>query len=176
MPDQATQVAALGSNRECIAMLKSYAIDMPTTEKVARTTAGLASELRLSVMRLRRRLALERHPGNELSLGAMAVLGLLLRHDARTVGELARAERVQPPSMTRTVNCLEQDGYVVRHPHPTDGRQVLVSLSERGRDTVLADRRRRDAWLAQQLLALTAEERETLRGAAPLLHRLAQAD
>ena len=161
---------------ECIARVMSYAIDLPTVEKVARTNAGLASELRLSVMRLRRRLAVERHPDNELSLGAMAVLGALLRADGQTVGELARAEKVQPPSMTRTVNCLEEDGYVLRRPHPTDGRQVLVTLSARGRDTVLADRRRRDAWLTQQLAALTAEERETLRAAAPLLHRLAQAD
>jgi len=154
----------------------TYAIEMPTVEKVARTNAGLASELRLGVMRLRRRLALERHPDNELSLGAMAVLGLLYRTDTQTVGSLARAEKVQPPSMTRTVNCLEDDGYIVRRPHPTDGRQVLVSLSERGRATVLADRRRRDAWLTQRLAALTGDERETLRRAAPLLDRLAQTD
>ncbi|MGI8644966.1 MAG: MarR family winged helix-turn-helix transcriptional regulator [Nocardioides sp.] len=149
---------------------------MPTVEKVARTNAGLASELRLSVMRLRRRLAVERHPDNELSLGAMAVLGALLRHDEQTVGELARAEKVQPPSMTRTVNCLEEDGYVERRPHLSDRRQVLVGLSERGRATVLADRRRRDAWLTQRLAGLTPDERETLRRAAPLLDRLAQSD
>jgi len=149
---------------------------MPTVEKVARTNAGLASELRTSVMRLRRRLAGERHPDNELSLGAMAVLGSLFRHDGQTVGELARSERVQPPSMTRTVNCLEEDGYVVRAPHRTDRRQVVVSLSERGRDTVLADRRRRDAWLALRLSGLTPDERETLRRAVPILDRLANAD
>ena len=78
---------------ECIARVMSYAIDMPTVEKVARTNAGLASELRLSVMRLRRRLAVERHPDNELSLGAMAVLGALFRADGQTVGELARPRR-----------------------------------------------------------------------------------
>jgi DNA-binding MarR family transcriptional regulator len=130
----------------------------------------------MSVMRLRRRLAVERHPGNELSLGAMAVLGALFRHDGQSVGELARAERVQPPSMTRTINCLEEDGYVVRRPHATDGRQVTVSLSERGRDLVLADRRRRDAWLTQRLAELSPDQREVLRRAAPLLDRLAKTD
>jgi len=149
---------------------------MPTVEKVTRTNAGLASELRLSVMRLRRRLAAERHPDNELSLGAMAVLGALARRDEQSVGALARAEKVQPPSMTRTVNCLEEDGYVVRRPHPTDGRQVVVSLSDLGRQTVVADRRRRDAWLAQRLTRLTSDERQTLRRAAPLLDRLASTD
>ena len=108
---------------------------MPSVQQAARTDAGLAAELRLSVMRLRRRLANERHPDNELSLGAMAVLGCLYRHGEMTVGELAASERVQPPSMTRTVNCLEEGGYVTRRPHETDGRQVVVALSDSGRAT-----------------------------------------
>ena len=154
----------------------TYANDMPTVEKVARTDAGLAAELRLGVMRLRRRLASERHPDNELSLNQMGVLGVLARRGAMTVGELAAAEKVQPPSMTRTVNCLEESGDVVKRPHETDGRQVVVELSEQGRDRVLADRARRDAWLAQRLRELTPDERAVLRQAAPILDRLAQKD
>ena len=64
-----TRVTKRSPRREWLAWVMSYANDMPTVEKVARTDAGLASELRLSVMRLRRRLANERHPDNELSLG-----------------------------------------------------------------------------------------------------------
>ena len=149
---------------------------MPTVTQAARTDAGLAAELRFSVMRLRRRLANERHPDNELSLGAMAVLGCLHRYGEQSVGELAAQERVQPPSMTRTVNCLEDGGYVVRRPHETDRRQVVVALSELGRETLLADRARRDAWLARKLKDLTAEERAVLRRAAPILEQLAQKD
>lgn len=144
----------------------------PTVEKAARTDAGLASQLRISVMRLRRRLANERHPDNELSLGAMAVLGWLHRHDELGVGELAALEQVQPPSMTRTVRCLVEGGFVERRPHATDGRQVLVTLTPLGRETVLADRRRRDAWLARRLSELTPDERAVLRAAAPILERL----
>ena len=59
---------------------------MPSVEKVARTDAGLAAELRIAVMRLRRRLASERQPGNDLSMNAMAVLGALYRK-----GEIGRA-------------------------------------------------------------------------------------
>lgn len=155
----------------------SYANDMPTVHAAARTDAGLASELRTSVMRLRRRLASERHPDNDLSLGSMAVLGLLFRYaDGLTLGQLARAEKVQPPSMTRTVNALEADGYVTRRAHETDGRQMIIALSEQGRATVLADRTRRDAWLAKRLSELTADERQVLRAAAPILDRLSQAD
>lgn len=149
---------------------------MPTVQHAARTDAGLAAELRLSVMRLRRRLAHERQPGNELSIGAMAVLGCLHRQGEMTVGELAATERVQPPSMTRIVNCLEEGGWVTRRPHDTDGRQVLVVISEHGIETLLADRARRDAWLAQRLRELTADERAVLRKAAPLLDRLSQKD
>jgi len=149
---------------------------MPTVTRASRTDAGLAAELRVSVMRLRRRLANERHPDNELSLGAMAVLGCLYRNGELSVGELAAQERVQPPSMTRTVNCLEEGGYVARRPHDTDRRQVVVVLSDLGRETVLADRARRDAWLARKLKDLTAEERAVLRKAAPILEELSQKD
>ena len=149
---------------------------MPLVDAPPRSDAALASELRAAVMRLRRRLAAERDPANELSLGQMTVLALLLRLGDQSVGELARAERVQPPSMTRTVNCLEQGGYVVRRAHESDGRQVVVSVTEAGRTAVLADRRRRDVWLAQRLRRLGPDERAALRAAAPVLAALAQAD
>ncbi len=154
----------------------TYANDMPTPEKTVRTDAGLASELRLSVMRLRRRLAGERHPDNPLSMGQLALLGALYRTGDQTVGELAALERVQPPSMTRTVNFLADGGYVERRPHPSDGRQVMVALTEEGRAVLLADRARRDEWLARRLASLTTEERDALRRATPILQRLAQAD
>jgi DNA-binding MarR family transcriptional regulator len=147
---------------------------MPTVERVARTDTGLASELRQSVMRLRRRLANEREPGNELSISSMTVLACLHRRGPLTVGELAALERVRPPSMTRHVSALEDGGYVTKHPHATDGRAVVVELTDLGRERLLADRRRRDEWLARQLRDLTAEERDVLRAAAPLLHRLAE--
>lgn len=143
------------------------------TERITSDDAGLASELRLSVMRLRRRLVGERDPENELSIGSMAVLGGLEIHGDMTLGVLAQRERVQPPSMTRTVNCLEEGGYVTRQPGATDRRQVVVSLTDKGLRTVRADRARRTAWLAQRLGDLTDTERATLRAAAPILERIA---
>ena len=157
-----------------LAKVMTYAKYMPDVETVARTDAGLASELRMCVVRLRRRLVNERHPDNTLSISAMAVLGCLARRgEPMQIGELAEHERVRPPSMTRTVNALEQDGYVVRRQDANDARLVLVELSEKGRATVLADRRRRDAWLARQLRTLESDERETLRQAVTILQRLA---
>jgi DNA-binding MarR family transcriptional regulator len=147
---------------------------MPSAEKVARTDSGLASALRISVARLSRRLRSERHPENELlPVGQLSVLGSLFRNGECTVGELAALERVQPPSMTRTVTCLVEGGYVVRRRNQSDGRQVVVALSPKGAETLAADRRSRDAWLAQRLRELSAEERTVLRQAAPILEKLA---
>jgi DNA-binding MarR family transcriptional regulator len=148
----------------------------PTIEQIARTDTGLASALRVSVARLGRRLRNERDPANEqLSPGQLSVLGALSRGGDCTVGEPAAQERVQPPSMTRTVTCLEEAGYVVRRAHESDRRQVLVQLSELGREALAKERKRRDAWLAKQLRELTTEERSVLRQAAPILERLAHA-
>lgn len=146
---------------------------MPSIETATKTDAGLAAELRLSVVRLRRRLIGERDPANDLSIGSMSVLGCLYRRGPLQIGELAAHERVRPPSMTRTVTALESDGYVERRPDESDARLVVVHLTEQGQKTLLADRKRRDAWLACQLRDLSSEERAVLRAAAPILERLA---
>lgn len=146
---------------------------MPTVETIAKTDAGLAAVLRIAVMRLRRRLANERHPANTLSLGAMAVLSALYPDGEATLGDLASRERVQPPSMTRTVNCLEEGGYVVRRPSETDRRQVLVAITPQGAATVRADRARRDVWLTDRFAELAPEELDIVRKAAPILEKIA---
>jgi DNA-binding MarR family transcriptional regulator len=148
---------------------------MRTPESMARSDSGLASLLRVSVARLHRRLRTEDIDDLGVSVGGVAVLALLYRVGDRTIGQLATAERVQPPSMTRIVSCLETDGYVERCPHPTDGRQVVVRLSDKGRELLAAERRRRDAWLACRLRELTADERAVLRKAAPILEKLSNA-
>jgi DNA-binding MarR family transcriptional regulator len=153
-------------------MLKTMPTDIA---KLARTDAGLASALRVSVMRLSRRLRSERDETQELTANQLAVLGNLSRHGTMTVGELAAAEKVQPPSMTRTVTCLADKGLVRRDPHPTDGRQVLVALTARADDVIAESRRRRDAWLNQRLRELTPAERRILRDAAPIIERISHA-
>ena len=137
--------------------------------------AALASTLRLSVMRLARRLRAQR-AATDLGLTHLATLSTLDIHGQMTPGELAAHERVQPPSMTRVIATLEERGLVVREPHPTDGRQVLVQLSPAGREMLRGDRRRRDAWLSQRMCALDPDELELLHRVAPILERLAQAE
>lgn len=134
-------------------------------------TAELASVLRVSVMRLSRRLRFER-PDSGLSLTQLSALGTLDRHGPLTPRELADHEKVQPPSMTRVLSGLEERGLIDRTPHESDGRQHRVSLTRQGTDLLREDRRRREEWLACRLAELTPEEREVLRAATVLLERI----
>ena len=142
-----------------------------------RSDAGLATALRISVSRLARRLRVERQAEGLSSLSdtQLAALAVLESHAEMTPGELADHEKVQPPSMTRVIAVLEERKLVMRAPHPTDRRQVVLTVTEEGRALVLQARRRRDAWLAKRLKELSAEERAVLRAAAPVLEKLSQA-
>ncbi|QAY63597.1 MarR family transcriptional regulator [Xylanimonas allomyrinae] len=134
--------------------------------------APLASELRVSVGRFVRRLRAERGEA-DLPDAQFGVLTYLMRHGDQTPGALAQRERVRPPSMTRTVNALAELGMVAKAEHPTDGRLVVVRLTQAGRREVEETRRRRDAWLARQLDTLSAEDRALLDRAGALLADLA---
>jgi DNA-binding MarR family transcriptional regulator len=142
--------------------------------RIARSEPGLTSALRISTMRLARRLRFERDPENDLTLSQLAVLGTLSRHGPMTIGELAAHEKVRPPSMTRLVSCLGERGLVLRRPHDTDGRLVVVHLADAGASILSADRRRRDAWMSRRLRELTPADRDILRRAVPIMERLAQ--
>ena len=133
---------------------------------------ALASALRLAVMRLARRMRSER-ADTSLTLTQLATLATLERRGPLSPRELAAAERVQPPSMTRIAASLEAAGLVTRTDHPTDGRQVLLTLAPAGAALLREDRRRREAWLAQRLRDLDAEDRDVLRRATAVLDRLA---
>ena len=141
---------------------------MPDTEETF-----LASTLRLAVMRLARRMRVER-ADNFLTLSQIAALATLERSGPLTPGELAALEKVQPPSMTRLVARVEELGLVARAAHPTDRRQVLLTVSERGLDLLAEDRRRRDAWLAQRMAELEPAEVAILHEAALVLDKLAR--
>jgi DNA-binding MarR family transcriptional regulator len=148
-----------------------------TTPQQTRSDAGLASALRISVSRLARRLRAERLARGlepDLSDTQLAALAALERHGEMTPGELADHEKVQPPSMTRVIAALEERGLVMRGPHATDRRQVVLTVTESGREVVQKSRQLREAWLARRLHELTPQERAALRAAAPILEKLSQ--
>ncbi len=112
---------------------------------------------------------------NTFSISQAAVLARLDRDGPLTTSALATAERVRPQSMAQTVAELQAAGLVSRTPDPTDRRQVMIGLTDEGRATLAADRRRREGWLAEAMAAeLTPEEQETVVRAVPLLRRLTQ--
>jgi DNA-binding MarR family transcriptional regulator len=130
-----------------------------------------ASELRIVLGQLIRRLRDE----HALPLSQGTVLGRLEREGPTTTSALAAAERVRPQSMAQTVAELGAAGLVARSPDPTDGRQILIDLTELGRATLAEERARRDGWLSNAIEGeLTDEEQETLAEAVAILRRLAQ--
>ena len=139
---------------------------MATTSSVS----GLAAHLRLAVARTARRLRQE--AGGGLSPTLTAALATVERHGPLTPSELAARERVQRPTATKLVARLEADALVARTADPTDGRSSLIAITPEGRDRLNEMRTRKDAYLAQRLRALPAEDRATLERAAELLERL----
>ena len=144
---------------------------MPTTAEL-RTHAGLAYALRPAVMRLARRLRQMRDDSYDLNSNQLAAMAVLLNGGDQLMGALAAAEKMQPPSMTRIVNGLEERGLVARRPDPRDRRHCLVTLTDDGRQILVANRRRRDEWLAVRIAELDEAERDVLRRAVAILDKV----
>jgi len=138
---------------------------MPQTD-----SALVASELRVVLGQLARRLRAE----NRLPMTHGAVLARLERCGPCSASELAAAERIRPQSMAQTLRDLEEDGLITRTPHPTDRRSALAALTERGSETLEADRLQREGWLARAMAEqLSGPETDTLARAVSLMRRLA---
>lgn len=136
------------------------------------TIAEQSADLRMATFRLARRLRAQK-ADQALSDAQFAVLGVLYRGGPRTLTELAEAERVSAPSMNRTVNCLEELGYLVRVADDADRRKANIGLTDAGRDVVKQTISKRDAWLTTRLRELSKEDRVVLARAAELMGGLA---
>lgn len=143
---------------------------MPTPTARRRREPPLATRLRITLLRIGRRLRVE--SAGTLPEGHLSVLSILFLNGAMSAGELADHEHVRPPSMTRTLQQLETDGYILRAPDPADRRSVLVQLSETGTEYIRETRRRRDQWLQRRLASLTREERQVLTEAEAILRKV----
>jgi len=142
---------------------------MATTDHRTRSSE-LAAQLRFAVMRLGRRL--RQHAPADITPSQLSALSVIVRDGRMTLSKLAETERVQPPTITRVVDALQQKGFVARVPSAEDRRVAYVDATAEGRALVETIRRRRDAYLAKRLRTFTPEERLLLERAAPLLERL----
>jgi DNA-binding MarR family transcriptional regulator len=141
---------------------------MPT-ETLETATAEFGRAVGLLVRRVRAAAA-----AHELSWTEAAVLARLARGGPTTIAALARAESVKPQSMGATVAGLEEIGLVVRRPHPTDGRQVNLELTDRGAAVRKSAKEAKRTWLAQAVARLEPREQEALFAAGEIIRRLAE--
>jgi DNA-binding MarR family transcriptional regulator len=136
--------------------------------------SDLASRLRLSVVRLNRRLRSQR-TDEMVSLTQISALATLSRCGPMTPSELAASERVRPPSMTRVIAALEEEGLVSRRDHPTDGRQSIIEISPRGTQLLADEASAKERWLDKRLAELSEDERAILARASEIIDRMAGA-
>jgi DNA-binding MarR family transcriptional regulator len=134
----------------------------------------VAGALRVSVGMLVRRLK-QIDPVGELTLPETSALSRLDRGGPATSSDLARLERISPQSMGVTIATLEQRGLIARHRDPEDGRRIMLSLTEAGRQVVRDRRGARAEQIARALAdGFTQAELAQLAATAPLLERLAE--
>src|SRR5262249_51499599 len=132
----------------------------------------VASELHVAIGRVVRRLRQAHVPG-DLTLSEASVLSRLDRGGPATPGELATHERVRPQAMCATLAALERPRLVVRAGDPTDGRRVLMSATDAGRQLLVDRRGVKAAVMARALAGFSADELRLLSDVTPLLERLA---
>ncbi|HXY95029.1 MAG TPA: MarR family transcriptional regulator [Acidimicrobiia bacterium] len=133
----------------------------------------LAARLRLANARLARRVRQEAlSGGDDLTASRLAALATIDALGPITLGELAAEEQVQPPSMTRIVARLEENGLAIREVDERDRRIVRVQITPAGRRTLETSRTRKAAFLAQRVARLSPEARAVLADALPVLEAL----
>lgn len=132
--------------------------------------AEIAARLRLSATRLARRLRQE--TGGGFTPSQLSALATISNHGPLTLGALADAERVAPPSITKVVAKLEADGLVQRIPDPTDGRVSRVSVTPAGQALIDETRRRKTTWLTGRVRELDADAQAALASALDALDAL----
>lgn len=149
-----------------------------TTAAVRRAPPALALALGIALTRLRARLRSEQASVTTgLTMSQLSVLGRLEQLGPATASAIAQAEHVRAQSVAETVAVLRRQGLVVGQPDPSDGRKVLLSLTDEGVRLVAAVVHLRDAWLARAIERHTTQaERDVLAEAAEVLARLAACD
>ncbi|MGE0813000.1 MAG: MarR family winged helix-turn-helix transcriptional regulator [Vicinamibacterales bacterium] len=144
---------------------------MPAGSSPARS-AAVADALHSASIHLLRRV---REVDDEAGLGParLSALSVLVFGGPRRLTDLARAEQVQPPTMTKIVSGLEASGLARRAADPGDARAIRVDATVRGRRLLVDGRRRRVARLREGLATLLPEELDVLAHAAALMERVA---
>lgn len=165
---QRTAAVAAGAARSPGAAGAAAAVGAAGT--AGESDEDLAARVRVAVTRLNRRLRQQSLAG--LSPARASALGSISRLGTPTLGELALAEQVQPPTMTRLVGGMEEAGLVARLADAEDGRVCRVRLTGEGRRTLERIRTMKTAYLTRRFAGLAPHERASLGDLTVLLERL----
>jgi DNA-binding MarR family transcriptional regulator len=135
------------------------------------STREAADRIHSAAIHLLRRV----HRVDEAAMGISAsrasALSVLVFGGARSLTELAAAERVTVPTMSKLVSAMEREGLVRREPHRTDGRAVVLQATAKGRRILERGRARRLELLEALLAEATPAEVESVRRAASVIER-----
>jgi DNA-binding MarR family transcriptional regulator len=102
----------------------------------------------------------------------LSALSVLVFAGPLTLGKLAAAEQVKPPTMTRIAAGLEKSGLAERVTDPADARRVLIAATAKGRHLLFAGQRRRIELLTRELLRISAKDLDTLQDAIDVLEKI----
>jgi DNA-binding MarR family transcriptional regulator len=128
----------------------------------------IAEGLHSVAIRLLRRLR-KQDESSGLNAPRLSALSVIVFGGQITLRDLAAAEQVRPPTMTRIVNALVEQGLVMRKPNAEDGRSVLLSATVAGKRLLVAGRRRRVRSLAGEIERLSERERGVVAEAVGIL-------
>ncbi len=133
-------------------------------------SAELAARLRQAVTRMNRRLRATSL--GEISPAQASMLATIEMLDAPSLGELAAAEQIQPPSVTRLVKGLQESGHIVQKTDENDRRTTRVAISPQGKRALNDIRDRKTQFLNSKLSDLSTKELHKAEEMVALLERL----
>ncbi|MEP6700227.1 MAG: MarR family transcriptional regulator [Bacteroidota bacterium] len=137
----------------------------------------LATDLRMVITRLIKKLRNKSVTGEKLSLTERSTIALLDLHKELSPSDIAAMEKITTQSMSQILNHLLELGYIYRRISKTDKRKAIISLSAAGRDTLYKVRNERDEWLKTALKETCSDkDLDLLRRALIPLTRLIDFD
>jgi DNA-binding MarR family transcriptional regulator len=144
------------------------------SNQASANSQNIADQLHSAAIHLLRKLRRE-DKGSGLNAPRLSALSVIVFAGPITLGDLAAAEQVRPPTMTRIVNALEEQGLVLKKQNTNDGRSTFLHATPAGRKLLAEGRARRVSKLAKQIAALSREQRSTLQSAMKILSEVIRA-
>ncbi len=141
--------------------------------KIDAESEKIAAELHSAAIHLLRKLRRE-DDSSGLNAPRLSALSVIVFGGPISLGSLAAAEQVRPPTMSRIVDALEEQSLVTRTRSADDARSILLTATPAGRKLLLAGRERRVRALARRIAALPPKDRAALEAASPILQRVIQ--